>query len=351
MLSARNAQAAKRARIGVLSARNAQAAKRARIGALSARNAQAAKPWLVGNAWLRVMQHLLPWTLLALVACSSGSAETSLSSHSGTGGGGATPVGEQSAGGTGGWATDGVGGDASALVGPAEITDDLFELAWEDEFDSVDSSKWTQMTHSWTGNLAQFSTSNTVAEDGILKLGLTAAPEGSEKPYLGVEYRSVDTLTFGKVEARVRFAKGSAVVSSLVLIYTPWPPDDWNELDIECLGKTTEALQFNHMINIPPADPVAGHRQYPELVNLGFDPTADFHNYKIEWVPGEARFSVDGVPVHTATEEMSRMVLPQNILLTIWASDAPSWAGAVDATTAPTSADYDWIKVYRYVGP
>jgi endo-1,3-1,4-beta-glycanase ExoK len=233
---------------------------------------------------------------------------------------------------------------------PAEITDQSFELAWQDQFDTVDTSRWSLMTHSWDGNLAQFSTTNAEVADGILKLNLTPAPEGAAKPYSGVEYRSKDTLEFGKVEARIRFAKGSAVVSSLVLIYTPWPPDDWNELDIEFLGKNTDRVQFNHMINIPPADPIAGHKQYPKLVNLSFDPAASFHDYAIEWVPGRARFSVDGQVLHETTEEMQRMVLPQNILLTIWASGSAGWAGPVDETTSPTSAEYDWIKVYSYTG-
>lgn len=223
-----------------------------------------------------------------------------------------------------------------------------FQLNWVDEFDTVDTSRWEPMTHSWDGNLAQFSTATVAANNGVLSLSLVDAPDDSDKPYLGVEYRSLATLTYGKVEARVRFARGSAVVSALVLIYTPWPPDDWNELDIECLG--TGRLQFNHMINIPPADPVSGHLQYPQIVELGFDPADDFHEYAVEWVPGEARFLVDGQLRHKATEEMSRMVLPQNILLTIWASDAAEWAGPVDATTSPTTAEYDWIRVYDYVG-
>jgi endo-1,3-1,4-beta-glycanase ExoK len=224
-----------------------------------------------------------------------------------------------------------------------------FELVWEDPFDTADLTRWELMTHSWDGNLARFTADNATVSDGILSLSLTAADD-PDKPYRGVEMRSRDTLICGKVEASVRFAAGSAVVSSLVLIYTPWPPDDWNELDIEFLGKNTDRIQFNHMVNIPPADPATGHVQFPELVMLDFNPSADFHTYAMEWVPGEARFYVDGALLHTATEEMARMVLPQNILLTIWASDASAWAGPVDATTAPTAAQYDWIRVYRYVG-
>jgi len=227
-------------------------------------------------------------------------------------------------------------------------TSGRFELAWEDQFDTVDPERWQLMTHSWDGNLAQFTGENATTSGGILSLSLTAADDPA-KPYRGVEMRSRETLTYGKVEASMRFAPGSAVVSSLVLIYTPWPPDDWNELDIEFLGKNTDRIQFNHMINIPPADPETGHLQFPELVTLEFNPADSFHTYAIEWVPGEARFYVDDALLHTATEEMARMVLPQNILLTIWASDSSGWAGPVDTTTAPTSAEYDWIRVYRYV--
>ncbi len=274
----------------------------------------------------------------------SGSAPLASAGPNSAGGAGPAAAGEAGAEGV----EPGSGGFGGAVSGEQ---DPRFELLWQDDFDTVDTARWSLQTHSWDGNLAQFSTSNAVAENGVLRLMLSDAPAGSEKPYLGVEYRSVDTITFGRVEARVRFASGSAVVSSLVLLYTPWPPDDWNELDIEYLGRNSGEVQFNHMINIPPADPETGHLQFPQLVDLGFDPSADFHDYVIEWVPGAARFIVDGQLRHEALEEMSRMVLPQNILLTIWASDAPDWAGPVDSTTSPASVDYDWLRVYRYVEP
>ena len=240
------------------------------------------------------------------------------------------------------------GGVASA--GGASGLSAAFELAWQDDFDSVDLVRWQLMTHSWDGNVSQFTASNATTDAGILSLALTSEPTDASKPFRGVEMRSRNTLTYGKVEASVRFAAGSGVVSSLVLLYTPWPPPDWNELDIEFLGMNTDRIQFNHMINIPPADPATGHLQYPAMVTLDMNPSEDFHTYAIEWVPGEARFSIDGLVLHTATEEMARMVLPQNILLTIWASSSAGWAGPIDDTTAPTSVDYDWIKVYDYVG-
>ncbi|MGK4000196.1 glycoside hydrolase family 16 protein [Sorangium sp. So ce1024] len=188
---------------------------------------------------------------------------------------------------------------------------------------------------------------------------LTPAPAGTTddtgaaKSFLGAEVRSVDTLTYGRVRARIKLARGSAVVSSLVTIYTPWPADNWNELDIECLGAQPNNVQFNAMVYTgapvrPPVTQSVSPTQYPRKVDLGFDPSADFHTYQIEWTPSGARFSVDDVLRHEWTERIDLMGLPQNVLMTIWASSSAAWAGAVTAETGTASATYDWIELYRY---
>lgn len=188
------------------------------------------------------------------------------------------PSGDRAAdGGSGGSAAD--SGSDAGNAGSAGT----FQLAWEDDFDSFDATRWALQTHTWDGNLAQFSTSNATFANGIASLMLTPEPTDTAKPFRGVEMRSRDTLTYGKVESRIRFAKGSGVVSSLVLIYTPWPADDWNELDIETLGRYTDRTQLNVMIytgplTTPPVTQSVTPTQSPQLAPLSFDPTADFHD-------------------------------------------------------------------------
>lgn len=227
-----------------------------------------------------------------------------------------------------------------------------FTLAWEDNFDSFDTSKWTLMTHSWDGNLAQFSVDNTRFKDGVASILLTREDGDTKKPFRGVEMRSKSTITFGKLETRARFAKGSGVISAAVLIYTPWPADDWNELDMEYLAGRSR-MQFNAMVytGVPVTKPVTtsvSPTQYPKLVDLGFDATADFHVYTIEWTPSSVRFLVDGDVKHEWSEQISLMKLPQNLLLTIWASSSAAWAGALADDAAPTQADFDWVRVYNW---
>jgi endo-1,3-1,4-beta-glycanase ExoK len=229
-----------------------------------------------------------------------------------------------------------------------------FVLDWQDDLDTFDAARWELETFSWDGNLAQFSTANATFANGIASLALTPVPSDTAKPFRGVEMRSRSTLTYGKVESRIRFAKGSGVVSSLVLIYTPYPADDWNELDIEVLGRYSDRAQLNAQVYTgpptqPPVQQSVTPTQYPMFATLPFDPSADFHVYAIEWTPTMARFTTDGQVVYAWSTEIARLKLPQNILLTIWASSAASWAGPILPDTAPTTADYDWVRVYRWV--
>ncbi|MGE5786493.1 MAG: family 16 glycosylhydrolase [Myxococcales bacterium] len=246
-----------------------------------------------------------------------------------------------------------VGGTSASGGSSAVVTGtDPFVQVWKDDFDSFDASKWELMTHSWEGNLAQFSTDNVSVASGVLSVNLTAATGDAAKPYRGVEMRSKRTLTYGKVSARVRFARGAGVVSGLVTIYTPWPADNWNEIDIEHLGKSPTSTQLNCMVytGAPVTAPVTqsvSPTQDPLSVNLGFDAEADFHQYDIEWTPASVVFSIDSKLSRTWTKEIARMTLPQNILFTIWASSSADWAGAITSSSVPTSAQIDWIRVYE----
>jgi beta-glucanase (GH16 family) len=238
-----------------------------------------------------------------------------------------------------------------------EAENGKFSLLFRDDFEQLDSTRWQVMTHSWDTNLALFSANSVAVEDGSLVLSLLPAPEGTvdstgaAKPYFGAEVRSRDTLTYGRVRARARFARGPAVISSLVTIYTPWPADNWNELDIECLGAQPESLQFNAQVytgTLPaastPVRPTGDEAKQP----LSFDSSADYHVYALEWTAASARFLVDDEVVRTWTSHIDLMNLPQNVLLTIWASSVASWAGATSAETSTARAYYDWVELYTY---
>jgi beta-glucanase (GH16 family) len=294
----------------------------------------------------------LRFAAIALFGCDDGGLVTAAAGAASGGAGGAQAVAGGAAGAvSGGTPSGGTNGGVPAATGS-------FELLFRDDFDTFDSARWQMMTHSWEGNLSLFSTQAAAVEAGQLVISLTPAPEGTvddggaTKSFLGAEVRSLDTLTYGRVRSRIKFASGSAVISSLVTIYTPWPADDWNELDIECLGQAGK-VQLNAMVYLgqpttPPVTTSVKPSAFPTMAMLEFDPSADFHVYEIEWTTQGARFSIDDVEVRHWSEHIDLMKLPQNVLLTIWASGSPGWAGAVTDATGTAKAYYDWIELYTH---
>jgi endo-1,3-1,4-beta-glycanase ExoK len=238
--------------------------------------------------------------------------------------------------------------------GTAGAGGDPFVLSWQDDFNTLDTSAWQLQNFTYDGNEAQFAPGNASVNNGVLTIALSNAASGAAKPYVGVEMRSAKTLTYGKVSARMRFATGSGVVSGLVLFYTPYPNCDWNEIDVEHLGDSSMTSQLNAMVylgaQVPTCTTSVTPTQDPLVVNLGFNAESDYHLYDIEWTPSGVTYSADGVVLRDWTKNIALLKRPLTVLLTIWASNSASWAGALTASSAPTSADIDWIKVYDWNG-
>lgn len=293
---------------------------------------------------------LLP---LCLAACDEGS-----SSPAGNGNG------NGSGSGGGGGAGNGTGGeDNGGPVQPPLPENDTspaperegFTLLFEDHFDELDPSRWQTASHTFTENAAQFDPSMVTIENGFLRLGLQAAerPSAEGREYLGGELRTHEFFGYGRFEARIRFAPGSGVISSLFTFYDhyadPDLPENWNEIDIEFLGKDSSRVQFN-VIHWNASSQRTTHEQF---VDTDFDPSAEFHDYAIEWLPDAVNFYIDDELVHSQTDQVSEfLTLDSRLMMNIWpvqnTPNLTAWAGTFAPESAPTAAYYDWVRVYAY---
>jgi hypothetical protein len=52
--------------------------------------------------------------------------------------------------------------------------------------------------------------------------------------------------------------------------------------------------------------------------------------------------------VYRWAKRIDAMTLPQNVLLTIWASSSAEWAGPVTDETGLAAARFDWVELYDY---
>jgi len=158
------------------------------------------------------------------------------------------------------------------------------------------------------------------------------------KPYSSGEYRTLSTYNYGNFESNLKAVRASGTVTSFFL-YTGSP---WDEIDVEILGKNPNQVQFNYFVN-----GVGGHEK---VVNLGFDASAGFHKYRIEYGNGYINWYVDGAwkwgvnnqglnaPVGAAMPSH-----PMQIMMNLWPGiGVDGWLGPF-SYSGPLYATYDYV--------
>ncbi len=166
--------------------------------------------------------------------------------------------------------------------------------------------------------------------------------------YYGAEIRTIENFKYGRFVVSMKPAPASGVVSSFFTFHTHVNLEaNWNEIDIEFLGGKYRQIQFNVFT---PRDkntkPVDRAKLYP----LNFTPSDSFHEYRFDWGPKSVTWYVDGKEYHKIEVELNK---PQKIMLNLWNSASPEWAGPMNTScwqerAATYKASYQWIKVFRY---
>lgn len=236
----------------------------------------------------------------------------------------------------------GTGGSVDPGPCPAQPVSSEFALRWEDDFDSFDTDRWSKGEHSFDINLARFSQENATTEDGYLKLFLTNDPSGegdTYKAYRGAEVHSLEDFQYGRFDVCARWGTGYGVVASFfTYLFEPW-----NEIDVEYLGYNNAGIQYNIIWN-------GGNSTDPHFDPLDADLADAFHQYSMEWVPGEIRFYVDGMLRHTASGASAQAIdQPVSLRMNLWISDSEFAGGGHHPDAVPTESWYDWVRVYDYV--
>jgi beta-glucanase (GH16 family) len=162
------------------------------------------------------------------------------------------------------------------------------------------------------------------------------------RDYKGAEYRTKLSYTYGRFEVRMKSAFREGMLSSFFTYYDEGGGiGNWNEIDIEIMGRYFDNAQFNTIT--PNQTNHVAHKP------MQTSPHQDYHTYAFEWTPEYVAWFIDGIEVIKQTgEHIQTLTLPQKIMMNIWNPLYENWAGVFNPDALPAFAYYDWVSYYAY---
>ncbi|GAA5892004.1 hypothetical protein JCM8208_002966 [Rhodotorula glutinis] len=157
--------------------------------------------------------------------------------------------------------------------------------------------------------------------DGALSLKVTGQPGTGEVQ--SAEVATVEQgILYGKVTTRAKASPVPGVCHGFFFY-----DKDNREVDIELLtsyytkgrgDSVKPGIQYtNHPLT-------ADGEMYNEVYAYPWDPTADFHDYTVEWTSSETIFSLDGEVMATFTVNVPKK--PMTFNWNSWSSGEPNWS-------------------------
>ncbi|MFJ6950069.1 family 16 glycosylhydrolase [Micromonospora aurantiaca (nom. illeg.)] len=206
------------------------------------------------------------------------------------------------------------------------------------------SASFPGLIETFPGNLASFAQESLLHTDEGAQLVIDATQSGL-RPYRSGAFASVQSFPHGRFEAEIRAAPGPGLVTGFFL-HRDTPRQ---EIDIEFAGADPRRMLVNVYFN-PGDDGTAmgfGYRGSPCRIDLGFDATADFHRYAIDWRPDRVTWLVDGRVVHERVGWDPTPIPHLNMRLhaNLWAPRSQELAGRLDERKLPAAAVFRNVLV------
>ncbi|WP_333891099.1 family 16 glycosylhydrolase [Mycolicibacterium gadium] len=206
------------------------------------------------------------------------------------------------------------------------------------------SASFPALVETFPGNLASFARKN-VRHSGVGAQLVMEAAEGGLRTYQSGAFASVWSFTYGRFAAEIKAASGAGLVTGFFL-HRASPRQ---EIDIEFAGTDPRRMLVNVYFN-PGDEGTAmgfGYRGSPFRIDLGFDATADFHLYAIDWRPDRLVWLVDDEVVHERVSWDPTPIphLCMRLHANLWAPRSTDLAGRVEERTLPAAAVFRNVSV------
>ena len=242
-----------------------------------------------------------------------------------------------------------------------------YNLLWNDEFSgsALDESKWNYEPHEpgWTNEELQeytTSTDNVFLRDGKLVIKAIKSEKNGKDYYTSgkVTGQNKTDFSYGKVVVSAKVPEGQGLWPAIWMMpkeesyYGQWPK--CGEIDImEVLGNDVSTAYGTLHFGEP-------HGEIQGTWGLTGQTYADsFHEYSVEWEPGEIRWYIDGNLYNTANDWFTAVQgedekpypapFDQPFFVQMNLAVGGTWPGNPDATTDFDKAEFevDYVRVYQ----
>ena len=258
-------------------------------------------------------------------------------------------------------------------------------LTWDDQHDSNDIV-WEPSDGGFPENLVRYQPEGIHFENDqlILRIEETPVPnspswsegknffdrdysdEVGDKPLMGGEMRTREcNYRYGRYEMRMKPPSrgdeqgcASGFLATMFTYYTP-RNRHWRENDIEVEGNRQNSFMTN-IFYANNADawaeqfesPCRGDDDYQGTIPADYDPR-DWHEYAMEWLPGQITWLLDGKPVRTYRSGDKDGVfvgaLSSAIVFNFWVYGFGTLIGGdPSGNHYPIENRYEWFRFYRW---
>ncbi len=244
-----------------------------------------------------------------------------------------------------------------------------YNLLWNDEFSGseLDRTIWTYDPHEpgWTNSeLQEYTTSeeNVFTKNGNLVLKAIKTKDENGNAYYTsgkIKGQNLKDFMYGKVSVRAKVPEGQGLWPAIWMMptdeehYGQWPK--CGEIDImEVLGHQTDTAYGTLHYGEP-----HGEQQGTYKLEGGDTFASDFHEYSVEWEPGEFRWYIDGNLYHTVNDWFTAVEgeddkpypapFDQTFFVQLNLAVGGTWPGNPDASTDFDKAEFliDYVRVFQ----
>lgn len=235
-------------------------------------------------------------------------------------------------------------------------------IIWSDEFSnsSLDLSKWNyqlgdgcaESICGWGNNeLQSYQEANVVVSNGTLKIiAKKERIKGTQYTSGRINSKNKGDFTYGRFEASIKLPYGDGLWPAFWMLSTNEPYGTWpqsGEIDImeSVASNPNKVFGTIHYGDPYPNNQFQGNEY---ILKDGNFPDA-FHEFAIEWEPGEIRWFVDGILYSKKRiEDVSPYNWPFNndfhFLLNL--AVGGNLGGPVNDAMLPASMEVDYVRVY-----